>query len=435
MVRNLVSAFTSFVLVSTAVPCVAQVSGSSEQRLAALESRLRAASLELAALTQEIETLKKDRPTAAPRSARTSQAAPDAVPLEARHSFEQQILGSTRQQLEASTPLPVKPQIFLQSRFSTFPMEDATLADYSPNFRVSRLSARWAGSVDDRWGAGIEFQYRAAPDNVPEQLLNDAYLDFRATKALTIRAGQFVKPFGFEVQQLDPERESPERAMFAGYIFPGERDRGVMVMGNLFSACNCREGLSYAAAVVNGNRFFSDSNSQVNYLFRVRRVQKNVAYGGSVQLGTQITPPGVAQSNNENAFGADVQWATGRLGLRAEFVHANRPSTFLAPDPVFTPAFVEGERVRSVGSSVTALWSLSNDRQLYVRFDRLAGDTVTICPDLKDGSCKVNAVNGGLRQRIAEHGLVGVDLQWKNRVSFNSDAVNTRLQITSSLVF
>ena len=54
---------------------------------------------------------------------------------------------------------------------------------------------------------------------------------------MTIRAGQFVKPFGFEVQQPDAVRESPERAMFAGYVFPGERDRGVMLLGNVTATC------------------------------------------------------------------------------------------------------------------------------------------------------------------------------------------------------
>jgi hypothetical protein len=91
--------------------------------------------------------------------------------------------------------------------------------------------------------------------------------------------------------------------------------------------------------------------------------------------------------------------------------------------------------VRTVGSSVTGLWSLSQERQLYVRFDRLAGDTVMLCPQERDGSCKITAVNGGLRQRVGDRGCVEIDLQWKNRLSFNHDAVNTRFQVTSSLLF
>jgi hypothetical protein len=208
-----------------------------------------------------------------------------------------------------------------------------------------------------------------------------------------------------------------------------------MVMGNLKGQCPQCLGINYAVAVVNGNRLFGDSNQQVNYLFRVRNVGERVAYGGSVQLGTQIIPTGIAQTNDENVYGLDAQWTLGRLGLRAEFVHANRPSTLYAPNPIFAPAFIEGDRVRTVGTSATGLWALTSGRQVYVRFDRLAGDTIALCPGEKDGTCKINAVNGGLRQRLAEHGVVSADLQWKNRLSFNHDAVNTKLQVTSSLFF
>ena len=44
-------------------------------------------------------------------------------------------------------------------------------------------------------------------------------------------------------------------------------------------------------------------------------------------------------NDDENLVGADVQWAWRRLGVRAEFVTGNRPSTLLDLEPEFAPAF------------------------------------------------------------------------------------------------
>ena len=411
-----------------------------EARLAAVEARLRAALDELATLNAELSALRAERGLAL-ASASTGAVAPQAEIRELPpRTFAHQVLGVRPKHPGPPPNLAAKPDVFLQARYATAPLEDATLADYSPNFRVSRAAMRWAGSIDQRWGAAIELQYRAAPDARPEQLLNDAYLDFRVTPRFTIRAGQFVKPFGFDVQQLDADRESPERAMFAGYVFPGERDRGVMITGELCD-CSWGHGLTFAAAVVNGNRFFSDSNRQVNYLGRIRKTGQflgsvDFGVGASAQFGTQIVPPGLTQSDDEHAFGVDAQVAIGRLGVRGEFAHANRPSTLLAPQPAFAPAFPSDGEARTVSGSLTALWSLDTRRQVYVRVDALAGDNVgSNCPDDDRGGCDIRAVNGGFRQRVGSNGDIAVDVQWKDRLSFNHDAVNTRVQITSSVRF
>lgn len=416
----------------------AQGSDDLEARLSALESRLASASEEIATLKEEIARV--GTALRARVSDKDGSALPAPQPVQERdvaadRTFRAQILGVSRGFEGRSRALSARPEILVQSRFATFPEPEATSTDYAPNFRISRLETRWAGRLADRFGAGVEIQYHPAPDGVSDRLVNDAFIEYYAAPALTIRAGQFIKPFGFDVQQPNAERESPERAMVAGYVFPGQRDRGVMAFGALDALCTGCAGLTYYAAAVNGNRLFADSNRQLNYLFRVRKAHRALAYGASVQLGSQITPPGVAQTNDEHVFGADMQWVQGRFGLRAEFVHANRPSTLLAREPVFAPAFVEGARVRTVGSSVVGVWSLTADSQAYVRYDRLAGDVVQLCPTERDGTCKINAVNGGLRRRLGQFGYVGVDLQWKDRLSFNDDAVNTRLQVTSTVVF
>src|SRR4029453_15041471 len=62
-------------------------------------------------------------------------------------------------------------------------------------------------------------------------------------------------------------RESPERGMFAGDFFPGQRDRGVILFGDLnFTP---PKGARSFIGAFNGNRFFADNNRQANYMVRV----------------------------------------------------------------------------------------------------------------------------------------------------------------------
>jgi hypothetical protein len=47
----------------------------------------------------------------------------------------------------------------------------------------------------------------------------------------------------------------------------------------------------------NGNRFFNDSNRQVNYMARIRKIfdKEKLTVGASVQLGKQLLPPGYSR--------------------------------------------------------------------------------------------------------------------------------------------
>jgi hypothetical protein len=422
--------FVGFVLLLGVGAVCAQTQ---DDHLAQLERRLQVITDELATVRAEIAKLKSSAVQDVAPTLPKAAVPKEAVQIE---NFRAQVLGLS-QGVDRKRTLNVRPNVFLQTRFSTFPLDDATPADYPSNFRISRLETRWAGSVNKALGAGVELQYQPAPDGSPDQIINDAFIDYYARPWMTLRAGQFVKPFGFDVQQPNRDREMPERAMFAGYLFPGERDRGMMMLADLgkLLPCTMFDGMHLAIAAVNGNRFYADSNRQLNYLVRVRRLHKQFAWGGSVQLGIQPTPAQVNQTNNENVFGLDAQWAIGRLGLRAEFAHGNRPATMVTRDVEFNPTFIEGERVRTVGWTLSGLWSFSANTQAYLRFDRLGGDTIQLCPQSKDGSCKSNSVNGGVRWIVAQYGIFGIDVQRKDRVSHDRNGVNTRLQVTSGIVF
>ena len=127
---------------------------------------------------------------------------------------------------ERGQEIAAMPELFVQSRFQALPIDDATVSDAPTNFELTRMETRWSGRVAPKVGLGFELQYHPAPEGASFEIVNDAFVEFYPSDRLTIRAGQFVKPFGFDIQHSSSDRESPERGIFAGYFFPGQRDRG-----------------------------------------------------------------------------------------------------------------------------------------------------------------------------------------------------------------
>jgi hypothetical protein len=145
-----------------------------------------------------------------------------------------------------------------------------------------------------------------------------------------------------------------------------------------------------------------------------------LALGASAQIGSQILPAGIQGSAREDRFGADLQFAWNRLGVRSEFVTGNMPSTLLNLEPEFAPAFRPG--AKSTGAVTFANIHLTRRNDIYGRFDWFRNDPVT--------ARSVQAWNVGYFRTVGDHGRVGIDYQWKNRLSYNDDRLNTRLQVT-----
>jgi len=180
---------------------------------------------------------------------------------------------------------------------------------------MTRIETRWSGKVSELIGAGLEIQFHPALDGSAEELVNDAFVEYYLNNHATLRVGQFVKPFGFDIQQSSAVRESPERGIFAGYFFPGQRDRGVMLYGDL--NFTLLKNVHYFIGAFNGNRFFTDNNRQMNYLLRVRKLfdRPKLAVGFSAQRGKQILPPGVG-GNQEGDRAEEPMERTARDGQR-----------------------------------------------------------------------------------------------------------------------
>ncbi|MDP4266288.1 MAG: porin [Bacteroidota bacterium] len=63
----------------------------------------------------------------------------------------------------------------------------------------------------------------------------DAYVRFTEpwAKTISLQAGIFDRPFGYEIDYSSSLRESPERSRFTQTLFPGERDCGAMLVFQL----------------------------------------------------------------------------------------------------------------------------------------------------------------------------------------------------------
>lgn len=397
-------------------------------RLEALERQLSAAQAQLAELEATVETLAAEvaalkQPGAAADFGLESE--PGAI--DAEEPYVDSILVADLGGDERGEALTPRPELFIQSRYYANPIDEATAADVTRNFSLGRMELRWAGRVADNLGLGYEIQYHPVPDGAAEELVNDAYLEYYPSDAITLRVGQFVKPFGFDIQHSSSVRESPERGVFAGYFFPGQRDRGAMLAARLDGLAPWSRGVSVFAGVFNGNRFFNDNNSELNYNFRIRKVfaALPLAVGASVQRGTQLSPPGIVGSADENIYGVDIQYVVGRLGIRGEYVRGDMPSTLLGLQPEFAPSFTPG--AESSGAAAFFNYELTPKDGIYWRWDRFENDPVS--------GGNIRAFNLGYLRRIGDNSRIGIDYQAKNDVSFNDDELNTKFSITWNIEY
>jgi uncharacterized coiled-coil protein SlyX len=374
-------------------------------------------------LTDELESLRKSGKATPSQVLVSAQAKAES----SEDDFKDQILVPDLGGDERSTRLTARPELFVQTRYSAVPLRGTDVTTAPSNFELTRIESRWSGALSDKVGMGFEVQYEPAPDGTPEQIVNDAFVEYYPSNSVTLRAGQFVKPFGFDIQQSSTVRESPERGIFAEYFFPGERDRGFMVAAKLDSLGSAWEGTEVFAGAFNGNRFFADNNRQLNYDIRVRKhfERLSLAIGFSAQIGHQLLPDGFGGNDRENIYGADLQWAWKRLGIRAEFAGGNMPSTLLSLTPEFAPAFRPG--AHAAGGSISPIFKLTDHDQVYARYDQFNRDLVS--------GLDIRAFNFGYFRRLGDHSRVGAAYQFKNHPSFQDDLVNTKFQIIWNVIY
>jgi len=226
----------------------------------------------------------------------------------------------------------------------------------------------------------VKFTYQATPTSkfviqpditTSGVVLKDGYVELTEPWTPwkhTLTAGQFNWPFGFEIMYSSSNREVPERSRVVRTLFPGERDRGVMLSG-----LGLNEKLSYRVAIVNGTGTSSSSDlnqqkdvvARVGYSFGALDVAAS-AYQGKDLVATSTKATGV--NFDKERLGVEFQWATPitGLGLRGEYITGKQ-----APSSGTT-------RTQSHdvdGWYFYAIQNLGTKHQLVVRVDEYDPDT------------------------------------------------------------
>lgn len=185
----------------------------------------------------------------------------------------------------------------------------------------------------------------------------------------TLTAGQFTWPFGFELLYSSSHREMPERSRVVRALFPGERDRGVMLSGG-----GDGQRLHYRAAIVNGTGTTQsfDFNARKDFVGRAGYSFGPFDVAASVYRGAQLVPLAGAAAGRQfdkNRLGADFQWRTPLRGLtvRGEFIRGEQPPAAGAAAPDARSADVDGWYVY-------ALQPVGKRHQLVLRADEYDED-------------------------------------------------------------
>lgn len=160
--------------------------------------------------------------------------------------------------------------------------------------------------------------------------LKDGYVEFTepwTTWKHTLTAGQFNWPFGFEIVYSSSAREVPERSRVYRTLFPGERDRGVMLSGS-----GLQDHLKYNVAIVNGTGTSQsfDFNKRKDLVGRVAGSFGPLDLGVSTYRGAELVSLNGNTKGREfdkTRNGVDFQLITPvpGLGVRGEYIVGEQP--------------------------------------------------------------------------------------------------------------
>jgi hypothetical protein len=201
--------------------------------------------------------------------------------------------------------------------------------------------------------------------------LKDGYLELTepwTSWKHTLTAGQFTWPFGFELLQSSAAREMPERSRAVQTLFPGVRDRGVMLSG-----LGLQERFRYQLAVVNGTGTTQafDANSRKDLVGRASWSFGQLNAGASIYRGKDLVATGLDPRGVEfdkERQGIDLQWKTPVTGLslRGEYITGKQPP----------PSGSSLARSRDVaGWYLYAVQNVGTRHQFILRTDQYDPDT------------------------------------------------------------
>ncbi len=194
-------------------------------------------------------------------------------------------------------------------------------------------------------------------------IVRDMFVRLFETKGnfMSVGAGLFARPFGFEVNHSSSSRETPERGRMSQILMPGERDLGVVFTFESLTNKHKLKNFKFDAGFFNGQGVvgatdFDDHKDFISRLIlkpqKINKIEvgaglsflrggwkngtKYVYSGGSASNGDKIfvidsSVSNLGKASPRHYYGADVQvkfhHAWGVTELRAEHWFGTQPGT------------------------------------------------------------------------------------------------------------
>jgi len=315
-----------------------------------------------------------------------------------------QVEGMNETMLEMQSTLSalakVKISGYVQAQFRTGESDgQASFAGGSfPNGVHSQFMVR-RGRLKVNYAAGLT-QYVLQMDVTQNGVgIKDAYAQITDpwSKSLSLTAGVFDRPFGFEISYSSSSRESPERSRMFQTLFPGERELGAKIeyqpSGSLLNAkAGLFNGTGPTANENDNNKDligrvgfqlpFYDANAEIDggvsfYGGKVRYNSKFVYAVAGDRWAVDSTSHPVGDYFDRNYLGLDLQsyfnvLPAGGSSVRFEFITGRQPSTSSsnsAYSVAFNAASTPLYRRDVSGWYLNAVQNIGRRNQVVLKFD------------------------------------------------------------------
>ncbi len=182
-------------------------------------------------------------------------------------------------------------------------------------FSIYRARIGIAGNITDQLSINLIGGFVEPPQRTPR--LVNASIDYRIHDLLTIRAGQFLLPFGLEGPEVITFNPAIERSMATRRLntFNMFRDIGVQASGS-------RSRFNYAVAIINGTG--ANQTAQMNPKDLIGRagiqLTHNLEIGISGHSGKYLPAGNPDSEQSRNRAGLDIHYDGNPVFFRGELI-------------------------------------------------------------------------------------------------------------------
>ena len=228
--------------------------------------------------------------------------------VSARAAYAQQVPPEAGQ--DEPRAFEVAPRGFIQLDWRGYP--DWTVAPGTGRLEYNTFEVRrLRGGLDGQW-RGMAFEFTLDPQDLDGTLVKDAYGQWRFTRAVRVRAGQFKLPGSREYQVAARNLDFQERSALASSLAAG-RDIGVMMTGEIGRV------LDYQAGV-----FAGDGNGRRARAQRTTAGSVTWSFARDLEIGGSVTWGRTASMDADPANGLEGRTSSGYRFFEPVYVQGNR---------------------------------------------------------------------------------------------------------------